>query len=375
MIIKILCTALLFSFLSINGLAQASSLPDHVLPESSYPYWPEYNFKDFDEVKNIQAHPWQVSNHTINGWDWSLPETLVPAENGLIGMQRISNLHLAVDDRFLFKQTNAEFPVNSVGVLWIRWRDLEAVDGVIDLEPLKAKILDANKKGIQIVLRILAHSYSRNGDESQGDVPLWMADLDVDTLALEGINKNYDPSDPDFHERYLLLVKELGKKLDLLTGKRLAELHNDESYLLEGEVGEKKSIADLVKAAYVGYASKSLGDEGIGPHGEHNPQENDAEVHVQERLAAWQQAFNGIEHKVYMGGESNIGFDYGFGTRRGFVEMYLYRIPNVANEPNVLGQAIDDKGYIIVDETVPLIKNGAFHGEENEEYKANYAEE
>ncbi len=372
--IKIIIITVLFSFLSINGLAQAGD--GHVLPESDYPYWPEYNHLEFENIKDIVPHPWVVDKNAepVLGWDWSMPESLEPADDGLVGMDRISNLHLT-QPKFLFEESHAKFPINSVGALWVSWRNLEPVEGTINFEPLKAKILDAKSKNIDVILRIHTSSYSRGGNVDNGDAPLWMEKY-VDQSDSGGMSQNYDPSDPEFHKRYLKFVEALGDKLSLqIDDDTLDELRKgNDSYQQLPIDAEPQSIADLVKAAYVGYASKTVGDEGIGPHGEDEWELNDAEVHVQERLAAWKKAFNGQENKVFMGGQSKIGDNYGFGTRRGFVEMYLGNIPNRANKPNSFGQAITNEGYIYIDEDVSIIKKGAFHGEENEEYEEKYAQ-
>jgi len=71
---------------------------------------------------------------------------------------------------------------------------------------------------------------------------------------------------------------------------------------------------------------------------------------------------------VYMGAACDYGFKKGFGTRRGFVEMYLYRIPNID-----MGQYVDHKGYLCVDENAPIIRYKCFHGEVNEEYESAWA--
>jgi hypothetical protein len=71
-----------------------------------------------------------------------------------------------------------------------------------------------------------------------------------------------------------------------------------------------------------------------------------------------------VEHKVFMGGYSRHGRALGFGIRRGFVEMYLYHIPD-----EEIGQRVDENGYLWVDESVDVIRNNVFHGEENEEYE------
>jgi hypothetical protein len=75
-----------------------------------------------------------------------------------------------------------------------------------------------------------------------------------------------------------------------------------------------------------------------------------------------------VEDKVFMGGLSNYGQSKGFGIRRGFVEMYLYHIPD-----NHIGQLLDDNGYLFVDESNDIIAKNLFHGEENEEYEEKWA--
>jgi hypothetical protein len=69
-----------------------------------------------------------------------------------------------------------------------------------------------------------------------------------------------------------------------------------------------------------------------------------------------------------MGGVSRHGLDLGFGIRRGFVEMYLYHIPD-----DSIGQRVDNNGYLWVDESVQILSKNVFHGEENEEYEEKWA--
>ncbi|MCK4920106.1 MAG: hypothetical protein KAS71_03615, partial [Bacteroidales bacterium] len=66
----------------------------------------------------------------------------------------------------------------------------------------------------------------------------------------------------------------------------------------------------------------------------------------------------------------HYGFEKGFGMRKGFVEMYHYRIPD-----NEVGQYLDENGYLCVDEEAPVLKNKCFSGEVNEEYNQSWAEE
>jgi len=69
-----------------------------------------------------------------------------------------------------------------------------------------------------------------------------------------------------------------------------------------------------------------------------------------------------------MGGPSEYGFNKGFGVRRGFVEMYLYTLPDAT-----IGQTIDENGYVWVDENSPVLRRNPFHGEGNEEYEEAWA--
>jgi len=311
---------------------------EHILPESEYPYWPEYEYLTTGDLDTIEKQPWINSDHIINGWDWSLPDAVVPSPRGLVGLQR--NMGWDKD----FEPIHLQFQSNGVGILWVSWRDIEKTEGNFDFSPIISRIEQANSVGLDIILRILCHAKSRNGDISRGQAPLWLEDLGVPFLPLDDPRKNlnFDPSHPVFHEHYLRLIHEL----------------------------KNSGIPAMVKAAYVGYASRSHGDEGIGPYGEKNPAANDTVQHVRERLDAWADAFEGIEYKVFMGGPSYYGFEKGFGMRKGFVEMYHYRIPD-----NEIGQYLDENGYLSVDEESPVLKNQCFSGEVNEEYDQNWAEE
>ena len=324
-------THLLLSLLFIictNANAQST---DHVLPESSYPYWPAYNFVEENELNTITAQEWINYNNVITGWDWSLPSHVEPSPNSSLGIQR----NFSWDPQFA--DLNLQFKANNVGVLWVDWRDIEPVEGEFNFTPLINRINQANSVGTEVVLRILGHSKLRNGNISWGNAPLWLEDLGVPFLPQEepADNYNFDPSHPVFHAHYLKLVEEIGKT----------------------------SIPQLVKAAYIGYASPTNGDEGIGPYPESDAASNDTIQHVRERLDAWQQAFLGMENKIYMGGASEYGLAKGFGMRRGFVEMYLYQIPNSHS-----GQFIDQDNYLHTDEEATVIALNAFNGDENEEY-------
>ncbi|NME71114.1 hypothetical protein [Flammeovirga aprica] len=327
----------IFSFVLIIGLMSAGN--PKLLPEGTYPYWPSYNYLEIEDLSKVTAQPWVAEDGVIEGWDWSLPEDIKPAPNSLVGLQR--NIGLYKD----FKKLKLKFESNSVGILWVKWRDIEKVEGEYNFEPIIDRIKQANKAKTDVLLRILCHSKSRGNDDKalkRGDAPLWLEAKGVNLLPPKTPkhNLNYDPSNPVFHSHYLKLINEL----------------------------RRTEIPDLVKAAYVGYASPAFGDEGIGPYGEKNSAANDTVPHVRERLDAWHAAFVGQEHKVFMGGPCEYGFKKGFGVRRGFVEMYYYNIPNYD-----LGQYLDGNGYLSVDESSPILINKTFNGEVNEEYEADWA--
>jgi hypothetical protein len=298
-------------------------------PPKSWPYWPEYCKAPLDQIR---PQEWKSADHVIDGWDWSLPPTVKPSPNGLLAVYRTSNIQ-----RPLNKEIKAlDLPVNPTLEIWVKWRDLEPAEGQYRFDLLRSRMAEADQRGCSVVLRILS--------SATVFAPDWLANYKVPIRMEDSKNKpkvtNYEISHPEFHKRYLLLIENLGKS-------------------------GIPSLEEL-KGAFVGYASPSFGDEGIGPHGV----DPDTVPHVIERLDAWGQAFKGVEQKVFMGGISQHGFKMGFGARRGFVEMYLYHIPD-----EVIGQTIDRQGYLFVDDSVELLKRRAFHGEENEEYDETWATE
>lgn len=316
--------------------AMTAQINPNVLPESTYPFWPSYQYLELEDLDTIQAQQWIEADHVIDGWDWSLPDFVEPSPRSLVGLQR--NLSVTKE----FKPVNLQFKSNSIGILWVKWRDIEPTPGNYNFTPVINRINQANSVGSDIILRILGHSKSRAGDINKGEAPLWLEDLGVNLLPQSDPkhNLNFDPSHPEFHKHYLALVEALANT----------------------------EIPQRVKAAYVGYASHSYGDEGIGPYSETQSQANDTVQHVRERLDAWENAFRGMEYKMFMGAPLEYGFKKGFGFRRGFVEMYLYRIP-ARNE----GQYIDENGYLSIDENAPVFKYQCFNGDVNEEYEEAWA--
>lgn len=296
--------------------------------EIGYPFWGEYARIDF---KDVRPAPWEEKDSVKDGWDWSLPPGSAPSPDAYMSLFRTWGPGGIKKMRSL---PALPFPCIPVVEHWCYWRDIEKEENSYDFRPLADMIKAAAERGYGSAVRLHTGGV--------GFAPEWLKEYGIPVLENDGRSgdgiSSYDVSHPEFHRRYLKLVEELGK-----SGiPQMAE----------------------VKGLYVGYASPSNGDEGIGPEGT----DPDSVAHVRERLDAWAEAAKGAERKVYMGGWSGYGLSKGFGVRRGFVEMYLYHIPDAA-----IGQRIDRDGYLFVDEDAPLIKSGARNGEENEEYEPEWA--
>lgn len=296
-----------------------------------YPYWPAYH-----KATNAEIVPqsWSATDHIIEGWDWSLPPAVEPSPRGILGIERQIGLKTV-------PQLDPKFPVNAAFIQWVSWRELEPVEGQINWKPLLDRISQCETYGQKIIIRILTCTQSQNGDLTKGHAPRWLENKEIKMAV--GLERNgwanYDPADPLFHSYYLRLIDSLRR--------------------------EGIAQRSTVQAMYVGYASHSLGDEGIGPK---NMDPANEPPHVKERLDAWAAAAADVEHKIFMGGPSEHGFAKGFGVRRGFVEKYLYTIPD-----KYIGQQVDSKGYLYVDENAFVVRTRAFHGEVNEEYEEAWA--
>jgi hypothetical protein len=321
---------LILSAAAVLGTVLPSSTAGHAADNlaewGSYPFWPEYKKVPLEAIR---PQPWRSTDDVIDGWDWSLPPDVEPAANGLLAIARTFRLHEPLDKYY----KPLDLPVNPTVSLWIKWREIEPVEGQYEFDVLRTRIEEAEAMGYSVVLRLLCSATIF--------APDWLAAYDVPIRREHKADSkvvNYEVSYPDFHKRYIRLIEALG------------------------DSGIPR--LETLKGAFAGYASPSYGDEGIGPHGK----DPDTVPHVIERLDAWARAFRGVESKVFMGGISQHGLELGFGIRRGFVEMFLYHIPD-----EDIGQRLDEHGYLWVDESAGIHRRHAFHGEENEEYEEVWA--
>lgn len=295
-----------------------------------YPYWGDYHKTPVSEILPAQ---WISHDTVVEGWDWSLPPGLEPAPNGYLCIARNAGL----DQRKIKQLPEIHFPCNPVISHWVNWSLLEPEEGKISFQPLIDNIRLASRKGYGSIVRIHFSAIDF--------APEWIKQYNIPIRKEHKenpIKTNYDPGHPEFHQRYIRFIKALGES---------GIPHMEE-----------------VKGLFLGYASPSNGDEGIGPYPEAMAAANDTITHVIERIDTWAEACKGVEHKVFMGGLSDYGFSKGFGIRRGFVEMYLYHIPD-----EHIGQTLDENNYLVVDESNPVIAKNLFQGEENEEYEERWA--
>lgn len=325
-------TTILFVFLTFFSTHSQGVIDPTTAPyygTASYPYWGKYIKTPFNMVTPTQ---WSNTDGVVIGWDWSLPTFVKIPKKSTFSLLRNSGLNQTK----LKALTKPNFVCNPTVAHWIKWSDLEATKDNFTFSGLIENIKLCYSKGYSSIIRI--HSSATTF------APAWVgSDIGAPILPKEtGADvQNYDVADPRFHARYLKLVEAIGKS----------------------GIPHMKEVAGL----YVGYASKSNGDEGIGPV--HNSLTgNDNIQHVRERLDAWANITVGVREKVFMGGPSNYGMSKGFGIRRGWVEMYLYNIPN-----SDFGQLVDANKYLYVDETNPIVAKNLFHGEENEEYDEKWA--
>lgn len=329
-LVMVICCSVHCLIVWANNAESGYVMPDETIGPmvdvGNYPFWRDYHKTPIEE---ITPQMWRTRDDIIDGWDWSLPPDTQPRQDSLLCVRRSFNTRKTLAGRL----PTVMPPINPVVSLWVRWREIEPVEGIYNFEIIKDRMREAEEAGYGVILRL--HT------SATVFAPDWITDYDVPIRQEHKENAkmtNYEVSHPAFHERYLKLVDALGRS-------GIPEM-------------------DVLKGAYVGYASPSNGDEGIGPHGV----DPDTVPHVLDRLDAWARAFKGLENKVFMGGLSNYGSELGFGTRRGFVEMYLYTIPDA-----VVGQVVDHQGYLWLDESAPVIANHVFYGEENEEYEEKWA--
>ncbi|MCF7850020.1 MAG: hypothetical protein K9M45_14295 [Kiritimatiellales bacterium] len=310
-----------------------------------YRFWPAYKQQYFTEPQL-----WVQQDHAIPGWDWSLPPSVKPSDKAYVQLG-----HAA-------REPVMNLPVRPVVEMMWNWKDLEPEEGKFNFQPLIGAISEWDAKGYGVALKIRASVYDKLAVPANKRPPKWYADhvsapdwlkqYNIPVIHEEPKKSfqivNYDILHPEYHQRYLRFIEKLG--------------------------GSGIPRMDAVKVAYLGFKSSSQGEEGGGPH-EPGP-DRVFEKRALERYDAWAKAFKGVEDKLLptgggKGKQEQIyqqhAYDLGMGQRSGFVEMFLYNIPNPA-----LGQVWTKAGYLEIDESCPPIRYNRAFGDENEEYETSW---
>jgi hypothetical protein len=300
---------------------------------------------DFDRkaatlfTKKYFFHAWDETDHTVDGEDWSLPLWVKPAH--------YSGIQISP------KLVSAEFPGRIQQAIHASWREAEPTEGTFDFRGVREEILKASEGGkYAIKLGLGASVWETRYFQSlqdrtlrktePGTAPLWLKNRGI-PLIEEEPNKsspfqvvNLDIYHPEYHQRYLKLVKAFG----------------------QSGIPQMKEL-DI---CYLHLVSASRGEEGAGP-----PVGDPKRQLFEERLRAWADAFNGVAYKLCLvsGKEEDmeLALKLGMGQRNGFVEHYMLHAPNSG-----LGQELDADGYLVVNEACPLISENRASGDENEEY-------
>ena len=284
-------------------------------------------------------HPWNESDHTVDGEDWSLPPWVRAAPYS--GIQAP-------------KAVTKDFPGRIQRSVKATWLSVEPEEGRFDFAPLRAAVLEASEQGRYSVKLGLAATvwetryFRQLGDPAiarveVGSAPRWLTRYGIPIIE-ERPNAstpfqviNLDIYHPEYHRRYLQLVAEFGRS----------------------GIPQMKELDHC----YLHLRSASRGEEGKGP-----ALDDPNRRLYEERLRAWAAAFKRVAFKLcnVSGGEEDIALcnQLGMGQRNGFVEHYLLHAPNAS-----LGQELDADGYLVVNEQSPLIAENRASGDENEEYQ------
>lgn len=293
--------------------------------------------------------PWVEKDHIVDGWDWSLPPGTRASPRGWVayGHERDLDFNLPSGNRVI--------------PLYVNWRELEPTEGRYDFDGLRARIREIGQHGLGVNLYLRASVWSiapwapegqprrttRGDPEDRGSAPRWLTNYAIPFIREKPITNspnpfqivNFDIFHPEYHRRYMRLVAALGRS----------------------------GISDLpeIKVAYLCDKSATNGEEGWTESDQ--PSSGEAWERYQERLRAWAAAFGGQRHKLMTVSSRphilKLCYELGIGQRNGFVEMYL---GHAANE--WLGQRVDADGYLVTDESCPLIARRLASGDENEEY-------
>ncbi len=149
---------------------------DRILPPFDYKYWGEYHFST--DISKITPQKWVEKNHTIEGWDFSLPKHVEPSNKSMLTVTRTMTVKQKAQPTGKYK-----FKGNITCEKWVTWRDIEPIEGVYRWDIIRKAIEQTQDAGYDVVLRILTAAHSRQGKEELGYAPLWLKNYDIPYLT------------------------------------------------------------------------------------------------------------------------------------------------------------------------------------------------
>lgn len=256
--------------------------------------------------------------------------------------------------------------------LWVSWRDLEPTRGQYDWKRVDDALAAAGAGGFTISLQL--QSIVRGGGAPERGII-------VPNAVPDWVLTDFGLTDDD--------LVNLGWEFDLLVipawRPEIRDAFND-LILAFGARGYPQD--PRLGSAYIHGISPSRGEEFWLEQTQINTLELNSDFSPQvltewidSRFQSCAEAFSGATHKLawvgilgswrycdpaYADVASRLcqnAWGLGIGTRHSSIEYYHSWI----NEP-ALGQAVDENGYLTVDETIPPIATVRYFGDENEEY-------
>lgn len=292
-----------------------------------------------DTLPAARLQPWREVEDVVEGWDWSLPPDVRPAPRS--GVAFFGSPPPGFAGRHL------------VNLAWT-WARLEPEEGEYDFDTLRREIERAGRRADGVVLQLRGATARteilRKGRPTvlEGTAPPWLIE-EHGIAVLSASPKtnlstpfrvhNLDAADPEYHRRYLAMIRALGASgIPAMPEVDVALVHG-----VSPSRGEEAGLA-------------ATDDRMIAC--------------MKERLDAWAEAFRGVEWKLAWVGDGERGspllayaYSLGMGQRCGTAERYLMHV----SAPR-LGQVLSPDGYLLTDESCPPIAEGRAFGDENEEY-------
>ena len=300
---------------------------------------------DYRDV--VRRAPWRAEAHTVGGWDWSLPEWVKPSPTS--GLK--CNLRTP---------SGEPLPYNKMIGVGVTWAMLEPEEGAYAFQALRKTLDEKLRNGwcVELHLRYCTDKvefFKRVDGKTvdlttvvkteAGAAPAWLKanhqaptirETPVTTAPLPFAETNYDVYHAAFYAKFFALLDRLRE---------------------DGVLSHP-----AIRCIYIHEPSVTRGEEGEGPQ-EGQPN-HDRYV---KKLEKWSEVMGRDVGKLvytgFSGANCRKALALGMGQRNGFVEMYLRHVGN-----KNLGLALNEQGYIAVDEAFPPFTDGRAWGDENEEY-------